>query len=160
MTIKTWLQQKTPREQLILLAGLSVVLIYLVWLLLWQPMLQARALSVQRVNNAGQSLLAVRSLAQELAAARASSASGGSGTGNLAQSLDGSASALGLRIAALEPSADNASVSVRLNDVSMATVLAWLYDIESGGGMRIESLTLAPLTTPGNVNVSLRLRGS
>lgn len=159
MKVKTWLQQKTPREQLILIAGLGMVLTYLVWLLLWQPMLQARALSAQRVINAEQSLLAVRTLAQELAVARTTSASGARGTGNLAQSLDESASALGLRIAALEPAADNSSVSVRLNDVSMSTVLAWLSDIESSGAMSIDSLTLSPMQTPGDVTVSLRLRG-
>lgn len=159
MKIKSWLQQKTPREQLILIAGLGMVLTYLVWLLMWQPMLQARALSAQRVTNAEQSLLAVRTLAQELAVARATSASGARGTGNLAQSLDESASALGLRIAALEPAADNSSVSVRLNDVSMSTMLAWLSDIESSGAMSIDSLTLSPVQTPGNVTVSLRLRG-
>ncbi|HDZ10503.1 type II secretion system protein M [Pseudohongiella sp.] len=161
MKVRAWLQLKTPREQLILLAGLSVVLTYLVWLLLWQPMSQARALSAQRVANAEQSLLSVRVLAQELASARASAASGNSGTGgNLAQSLDESASALGLRIASLEPSADNSSVAVRLNDVSMATVLAWLSDVESSGVMSIDALTLSPVQTPGNVTVSLRLRGN
>ncbi len=160
MKVRTWLQQKTPREQLIVLAGLGVVLTYLVWLLLWQPMLQARTLSAQRVANAEQSLLAVRVLAQELASARASAATGVSGTGNLAQSLDESASALGLRIASLEPAADNSSVAVRLNDVSMATVLAWLSDIENSGAMSIDALTLSPVQTPGNVTVSLRLRGN
>lgn len=159
MTVKNWLLQKTPREQLSLLIGLAVVLLAVLWLLLWQPMVQARALSTQRVSNAEQSLLVVRSLAQELVTAREMSGSDGSGAGNLAQSLDESASALGLRIASLEPAADNSSVSVRLNDVSMATVLAWLYDIESSGTMSIDALTLSPVSTPGNVIVSLRLRG-
>ncbi len=159
MTPKNWLQQKTSREQLILIAGLGVVLIVLVWQLLWQPMLQAMTLSAQRATNAEQSLLAVRSLAQELAAARATSASDASGSSNLAQSLDESASALGLRIASLEPTADNSSVSLRLNDVAMTTVLAWLYDIENSGAMSIDALTLSPVATPGNVSVSLRLRG-
>ena len=159
MRIKSWLLQKTPREQLILLAGLAVVLMVLVWQLAWQPMLQARTLSAQRVSNAEQSLLAVRSLSQELAAARAATGSQTSGTGNLAQSLDESASALGLRIASLEPAADNSSVAVRLNDVGMASVLTWLNGIESSGSMSIDSLTLSPVTTPGNVSVSLRLRG-
>lgn len=159
MNIKSWLQQKTPREQVILLAGSAVVLIYLMWLLLWQPMLQARALSVQRLASAEQSLLMVRSLAQELAGARLKSASGVTNNGNLAQTLDESASALGLQIAALEPAADNSSISIRLTDVSMATVLAWLLEIESGGAMGIDSMTLSPVQTPGNVTVSLRLRG-
>ncbi|MBC54879.1 MAG: hypothetical protein CMQ34_13710 [Gammaproteobacteria bacterium] len=159
MKMKTWVQQKTPREQLILLAGLGVVMVVLVWQLLWQPMLQAKALSAQRVSNAEQSLLAVRSLAGELVSARASSTAGTGGSVNPAQLLDESASALGLRIASLEPAADNSSVAVRLNDVSMATVLAWLYDIENSGNMNIDSLTLSPVTTPGNVTVSLRLRG-
>jgi general secretion pathway protein M len=160
MTVKTWLQQKTPREQLLLIAGLGVVLMVLVWQLLWQPMLQAKTLSAQRVTNAERSLLAVRSLAQQLATARAASATGVNGGGNLAQTLDDSASALGLRIASLEPTADNSSVSVRLNDVSMTTVLAWLYDIENSGSLSIDALTLAPVATPGNVNASLRLRGN
>lgn len=159
MNVQGWLQQKTPREQLLLSGGLGIVLLVLVWQLLWQPMLQARTLSAQRVTSAEQSLLAVRSLALELTSARASSVSGTSGIDNPAQLLDASASALGLRIASLEPAADNSSVAVRLNDVSMATVLAWLYDIEKSGAMHIDSLTLAPVTTPGNVTVSLRLRG-
>lgn len=159
MKVQTWLQQKSPREQLILLAGLGVVVLYLLWLLLWQPMMQARALSAQRVTNAEQSLLAVRSLARELASVRATTTSAAGGTGNLAQSLDESASALGLRITSLEPAADNSSVAVRLNDVSMATVLTWLSGIESSGVMSIDSLTLSPVQTPGHVTVNLRLRG-
>lgn len=159
MTVKTWLQQKTPREQLLLIVGLGIVLLALVWQLLWQPMLQAKTLSAQRVTNAERSLLAVRSLAQELVIARAASASDVNGGGNMAQTLDESASALGLRIASLEPTADNSSVSVRLNDVGMTTVLAWLYDIENSSTMSIDALTLSPVATPGNVNASLRLRG-
>ncbi|MEX0740234.1 MAG: type II secretion system protein M [Pseudohongiella sp.] len=156
-----WFSQKTSREQLVLLAGVGVVMLYLIWLLLWQPMLQARELSAQRVASAEQSLLVVRGLAQELADARENPASGGvAGSGSLAQTLDESASALGLRIASLEPAADNSSVSVRLNDVGMAAVLAWLFEIERTGTMSIDSLTMAPVPTPGNVAVSLRLRGT
>ncbi len=102
----------------------------------------------------------MRSLARDLAGARISSTSGTGSAGSLAQTLDESASALGLRIAALEPAADNSSVAVRLNDVSMATVLAWLYEIENSGVMSINSLTLSPVQTTGNVTVSLRLRGT
>lgn len=160
MKVRNWLQTKTAREQLILLSGLGVVLVYLIWVLMWQPMLQARTLSAQRAANAEQSLIAVRSLAQQLVSARMTGASGDTGTGNLARTLDESASELGLRISSLEPSADNSSISVRLNDVGMATVLAWLYDIESNGTMSIDSLTLSPVRTPGNVAVSLRLRGN
>lgn len=159
LTLRYWFNQRAAREQLVLVAGLGVVLLYLIWLLVWQPMLQARALSVQRVGNAEQSLLVVRSLAQALVDERMTTQPGGAGTGSLAQTLDESASALGLRIASLEPAADNSSVSVRLNDASLASVLAWLFEIERMGTMSIDSLTLAPAQTPGNVAVSLRLRG-
>jgi len=161
MKIKAWLYQKTPREQLVLLAGMSVILLYFIWLLLWQPMLQARELSAVRVANAEQSLFSVRSLAQDLVNVRMTSeARSMTAAGSLAQTLDELASALGLRIASLEPAADNSSVLVRLNDVSMPTLLAWLFDIESSGAMSIDSLAVSPSRTSGEVAVSLRLRSN
>lgn len=154
--VRTWLQAKTLREQLVLLSGLVAVCLYLFWAMVLQPLQQSLRLSEQRVNVAEQSVLAVTALADELIRMRSAS-NDNPAVGSLPQLLDESAGVAGLQVSALEPAADGRSVSVRLDAVAMPAVLEWLTALEGTHGVAIDSLIVTPAAS-GQVAVSLRAR--
>tara|TARA_R110002072_G_scaffold11196_1_gene50837 strand:+ start:50715 stop:51200 length:486 start_codon:yes stop_codon:yes gene_type:complete len=154
--VRTWLQTKTLREQLVLLSGLVAVCLYLFWAMVLQPLQQSLRLSEQRVIAAEQSVLTVTALADELIRMRSVS-NDNPAAGSLPQLLDESAGMAGLQVSALEPSSDGRSVSVQLDAVAMPAVLEWLTTLESTHGVAIDSLIVTPAAT-GLVAVSLRAR--
>jgi type II secretory pathway component PulM len=151
-----WFAQQTPRERIILMAGALMLSIYVCVLLLFKPLLQSRELSAQRVQSALQSLQVVTTLSDELMRVR-TDVRVSSGRQNISQLLDASAGQAGLRLTALEPSADGQAVSVRLDNAELGDVLLWLAALEQSGQLQIDALTLTP-ASGGQVAVSLRAR--
>jgi type II secretory pathway component PulM len=165
-TPKRYLARCTRREQVSLLAGSVLVVLTAGWLLIWQPVFSARSASQARLMSAQDTLAQVNGMAAELAQLR-SAAPGvsvqASSTQSLPQMLNTLAAQMGIAVASLEPAADNQSAGVRFDAVSMSLLLAWLAELESTAGIRVEQLTLTPAganqSSVGElINASLRIR--
>lgn len=165
-TIKRYLARCTRREQLYLLACGVLVTLTAGWLLIWQPVFAARSVSESRLISAEDTLAQVNNLAAKLAQLRSVSAAVSTQTAStqsLPQVLNTLAAQIGITIASLEPAADNQSAGARFDAVSMPLLLAWLAELESTAGIRVEQLTLTPSSANqpavGNlINASLRVR--
>jgi type II secretory pathway component PulM len=149
----------------LLVAGVMITLT-VGWLLLWQPVFDARAASESRLLAAEQTLAQVNSLAAELAMFRRDMADESaqlSASQSLPQVLNTLAAQIAIPIAALEPAADNQSAGLRFDAVSMSLLLAWLAELETLPGIRVEQLTMTPVagdsaTGEAQINASLRVR--
>lgn len=148
------------REQLLLLLCAAVVTLWLLWLSVWQPVMAARATSETRLVYAAASLDDVASLAAELEYLRRSSVEhddAAVATQSLPQMLDTLSARMGLVAASLEPSADNRSVGLRFDAVSLSDLLQWLAELESQPGIRLDQMTMAPVGgTAGQIRVDQR----
>lgn len=158
-------QRYTRREQLLLLLCAALVLCTLLWMLVWQPLVSARAASESRLAYAADTLDQVNMLAAELESLRRSSADQSetaADTQPLPQALNNLSARTGIRVAALEPAADNRSAGMRFDAVSMPELLQWLAELYALGNMQVEQITIAPAgnsPTAGNtVNASLQIR--
>ncbi len=167
-TFKRYLARCTRREQMYLLTAGVLLTLTAGWLLVWQPVFNARAASESRLQYAEQNLAQVNTLAAELAAIRndmSEASTQATSVQPLPQVLNTLAAQIGLPVSSLEPAADNQSAGVRFDAVSMPLLLAWLAELESTPGIRIEQLTLSPASgtqvagDAGPVNASLRVRG-
>lgn len=164
-TLRRFMMRHSQREQwLLLLCGLLVILT-LLWQLLWQPVMAARAASEMRLAYAAQSLDEVNNLAAELEYLRQSNVelSGlADSSQSLPQMLDTLSAQMGISAASLEPASDNLSVGLRFDAVVMSDLLTWLAELESRSGVQVEQITMAPVnnsnTTSGQtVNATLRV---
>lgn len=163
---RRYLARCTRREQVSLLAGSVLVVLTVGWLLIWQPVFAARSASEARLMSAQDTLAQVNGLAAELAQLRSAAPAASvqaSSTQSLPQVLNTLAAQMDIAIASLEPAADNQSAGVRFDAVSMPLMLAWLAELESTAGIRVEQLTLTPTSanppTVGDlINASLRVR--
>ncbi|TFH71684.1 hypothetical protein E3V39_14500 [Gammaproteobacteria bacterium LSUCC0112] len=165
-TIKRYLARCTRREQVYLLVAGVMITLTVGWLLLWQPVFDARAASESRLLAAEQTLAQVNSLAAELAIFRRDMADESpqpSSSQSLPQVLNTLAAQIAIPIAALEPAVDNQSAGLRFDAVSMSLLLAWLAELETLPSMRVEQLTMTPVagssaTGEAQINASLRVR--
>lgn len=165
-SIKRYLARCTRREQVCLLAGSILVVFTAGWLMIWQPVFAALAMSESRVMSAEDDLAQVNNLAAELVQLRSASAALTTQTASvqsLPQLLNTLAAQSGIAITSLEPAADNQSAGARFDAVSMPLLLAWLAQLESTPGVRVEQLTLTPASASQAavselINASLRVR--
>jgi len=165
-TPKRYLARCTRREQVSLLTGSVLVVLTVGWLLIWQPVFAARSASESRLISAQDTLARVNGLAAELAQLRSAAPAASvqaSSTQSLPQVLNTLAAQMDIAIASLEPAADNQSAGVRFDAVSMSLLLAWLAELESTAGIRVEQLTLTPASANQSsvgelINASLRVR--
>ena len=165
-TPKRYLARCTRREQVSLLALSVLVVLTAGWLLIWQPVFAARSASEARLMSAQDTLAQVNGLAAELLQRRGAAPAlsvQASSTQSLPQVLNTLAAQMGIAVASLEPAADNQSAGVRFDAVSMSLLLAWLAELESTAGIRVEQLTLTPASANQSsvgelINASLRIR--
>lgn len=156
----------SQREQLLLLFCGFLVLLTVLWLMIWQPVMNARSASEARLAYALTSLEEVNVLAAELEYLRQSNVNPEVRTNtaqSLPQMLNTLSAQIGIMVASLEPAADNRSAGVRFDAVAMSDLLAWLAELESRTGIQLEQLTITPVSgnrAAGNqsVNATLRVR--
>lgn len=163
--VRNYLATRSRREQLLLSCGGALLVLSLGYWLAWQPLMQARANSAARVQQAEQSLASVNRMAAELERVRtrpAETAGATVGAQSLPLLINTLASDAGLAIASLEPSADNRSAGLRMDAVPMTDLLAWLQQLEAQPDVVLEQITLSAQAQEnghesGRVNASLRI---
>lgn len=141
-----------------LLAGALVLMAYLLFALLWRP-LATEVDSLERKNLvAKQSLIAVKSLAQEFSSLQQSAtANSGGASLNLTRLIDNTVKKNKLTMNRFQPSSSG-DVQVRFENAVFNQILAWLHELEVGNGVAVKDLSINPGSASGLVNVSVRLR--
>lgn len=144
------------RDQIALVLLVLSLSLYLVLQGLVKPLQNAVALADQRVAAAGQSLERVRSLATRL---QQSAEEPERSRGSIAAVVDSSAAEAGLVLASMEPGADGSSLSLRVEDSTLSSLLYWL-DVLERDGLAVQTLTIVPVPQGQLVSASLRLAAS
>lgn len=158
--MQKWFNKLEAREQLLLMLGSTLVGIYLLYLLLWNPITNKRDNLIVQNQAVAQSLGTVRSLATEYKALKKSGAASKSAVGeNLSRIVDSSVARNQLKMNRFQPSSSG-DVQVRFENAVFNNIVAWLYELESEYAIEVKELSLTPGAGSGLVNVSVRLHGN
>lgn len=154
--LKQWFFDLSPRDQLMLVVGSGLLLIYILVFLVYLPMKNGLEQTERRNIAAMEEQQRVRDLAGQVLATRAAGGDPADGGGNLNSALNSSLREHGLTMENFQPSGSGARV--RLGASEFTRVLAWLHDLEVKRGLHIRDLTITADQTPGAVVVNLQLQ--
>lgn len=158
--MKEWWLGKTPREQLMLTAAAAVVLLFLIYLLAWQPFMDSLEQKRLQVNSQQITLDWMRQQLPEIQRLRAQSGSSGAKRSNeaLLTLVDRTAKQSQLRqqIQRIKPQGDD-KVQLWVEQAAFDTLLKWLGGLSVGHGIQIASLTIDRQELTGIVNARLVL---
>ncbi len=153
-----------PRERWILSGGATVLLLTVLYLAVWEPVVDSHRQRVEALESSR--LLAIR-LEQAAAQVQRSGGQRG-GAGNAGRSLSLMAAVdqaskqgtLGRSPTRIQPEGDR-EVRVWFEDVSFDALVPWLADLQVRYGVGVQTLDIEPQATPGKVNARMSLvRGS
>lgn len=156
--MKVWFNSLEANERRMMVIGAALLLLMLVYVGLWEPLINKR--DALRVSTAEQESLLVwmRGAAQEVKQLRgragqtAKPASGQS----LLSLVDRTAKSgqLGPALKRVQPDGED-KVGVWLESASFDDVVRWLISLETRHGVRVESSVFQALETTGRVDVRL-----
>ncbi|MDO3381489.1 type II secretion system protein GspM [Gilvimarinus algae] len=153
----TALSKYNRREQTILLVGALAVLLYLLWMAVLAPLKDKREQQIVTNASTAAALERVKVLTAKLKKAEADSRQQASGnSANISQMVDSTLQANGLRMSGFQPGT-RGEARVRLDNVSYAAMMQWLYDLEYKHDVSIKDLSMAATTNPGEVTANIRL---
>ncbi len=152
---KQWFFDLSPRDQLMLVAGGSLVLVYVMVFIVLLPMSDKLEESRKRNLAALEEQQRVRQLAGELMAVKSAGGNAGGG-GSMNAVLNNTLREYGLTMENFQPSGDGARVRLGVSDFNQ--VLAWVHDLEINRGMHIRDLTVTADQAQGAVSVNLQLQ--
>ena len=155
--MQQWFNNLRRQEQLVLLFGGFVVLMYLLFVMIFAP-LSASVSNLQQQNQqATKSLLAVKALAEEYQSLQKSGVDNTGSKQNLTRLIDTTVKANQLTMNRFQPSSSG-DVQVRFENAVFNHVIAWISTMENDHGISVKDLSITPGVAAGLVNVSVRLR--
>lgn len=158
--MKQWFLGLSQRERLMVSAATTVVGVFLLYLLIWQPISNHFQQLAQDVSNDNETLLWMKQAASELRQLR--------GNDPLANRPQGRQFVLGMieRTAKsgklggvmkrVQPEGQN-GVRVWFEDAAFDDVLQWLAILDSAHGLLVKEITIEKQQNPGLVNVRVLL---
>ena len=147
--VATLLDDRTPRERLLIAGVAGLVLVWAVFALVWQPLWTARASLEADILRADQMLARVQRLPPPTGAAPVTD------DRPLAVIATTTAGDMGLQVRRLQPQGD--AVQVVVEDAPFDFVLLWIAALERDHALRLTDLTLTRRTGPGLVAATLTL---
>ena len=153
--MNSWYTGLNRREQLSLLVLVAVVGLYLVYMVLWSPLMNSRDEMVLRNQSMASSLAQVDALVSEVLLLRRSGV-GSTEKRNLTALINQSTTRMNLQLSRLQPNS-RGELQVRLENASFDDILAWLYDMEYSQGLMVREVSLTRSGSAGRVNASIRL---
>lgn len=159
LKLQHWWQERAPREQQVLrLLGVMLV-VFLVYALIWQPVMQARSEARARYLSAHQTYDWMQANAAAIHAARKQDGASPSGASDWVMNINQSAAAAGLALKGFTPEGSD-SVRVVLEKQPFATVLAWFETLKKSDAVVPASVQISATSDAGLVNVQVTLTGS
>jgi general secretion pathway protein M len=154
MNLKEWFQKYTQREQLYLLgAGLAVGL-YLLLVVIWQPLNQKRSEMVTRNVQVAEQLARVQAMASELQQLQSSGST--RSDRNMNQLINNSTNKFGIRPSRIQPNS-RGETQIRFEDVGFTPLLRWLHQIENAEGIQVHEVAINQGARGGLVKATVRL---
>ena len=153
--MNSWYTGLNRREQLSLLVLVAVVGLYLVYMVLWSPLMNSRDEMVLRNQSMASSLARVDAMVSEVLLLRRSGV-GSTEKRNLTALINQSTNRMNLQLSRLQPNS-RGELQVRLENAAFDDILAWLYDMEYSQGLMVREVSLTRSGSAGRVNASIRL---
>ena len=148
--------QLNRKEQYYLMVLALLIVPYLVYVILWQPLANSNTQLLQANIVAQQQLSSVQQLAGQYNQLH-SKDSGNNSRVNLPQLINDSVLRHKLSLKRLQPSA-NGEIQLRFENVLFNNMVAWIYELESEYGVIVKDLSINPGNGVGLVSSSVRLR--
>jgi type II secretory pathway component PulM len=157
MNLLTKFRELSLRDQTMLIVLAAAIGAWLLFQIAWRP-LAASNDSLARANAALRgSVQNITQLAAEFRQLQQAGAAGAAASGeSLAQLLDRTVAAQGLKMSRFQPGATG-DVLVRFDNSPFDNVARWLHQLEAEQGVTVRDLSVTPGAAPGLVNVSVRL---
>ena len=155
--MQKWFNSLPRRQQLAVSVAAAVVLFYLLFALVWQPMATSVDTLKRQNKAAEQSLQNIKALvAEHQQLQQSGTAQIGGSRQTLTRLIDSTARSNQLSMSRLQPSSSG-DVQVRFENVEFNRILAWLNQLEMANGIVIKDLSISPTAAAGAVNISVRL---
>ena len=149
-----------PRERWLVGVGSVLLLLTLVYLLVIEPVVQAKRYRSLSLDNARSVALKLEQAAQQVQLARGSGNRGAAQGRNLSlmAAVDQASrnSSIGKAPARIQPEGEG-EVRVWFEEVSFDAVVRWIADLQQRYGVSVQTLDVEPQSGPGQVNVRLSL---
>jgi general secretion pathway protein M len=150
-----WYAGREPSEQRIVLILGAVIAVTVLWLAVWKPVSDWRAVAHNRYQIAQADLDWLR--ANENRARAVSGSAGAAGPArSLVRIIPLSAEAQGIKINRLQPESNDV-LSVSLQGQPFNDVIRWIHQLEVNNGVTVQRLTVDAEGRPGLVNAQIRL---
>ena len=151
-----WFYGREQSEQRII-AGLGLlILLSVLWVGVWKPVSDWRAVAQNRQHNAYQLLDWMRANQQAARAAARNNATAGRGSRSLIPVVTKAANAHELKLSRLQPES-NGVISVILQQQSFNQIISWVAQLEENNGVAVQRASFDAQDAPGYVNAQLRL---
>jgi general secretion pathway protein M len=144
----SWWFSLQQREQRLVAGAAVVCAIAVFYWMIWQPLHQANVTQQQKVQLAKRQLAELQQLLPKLKAAGETAQRSG---GSLPQIISNSARGAGISVSRMQP--QNDQLTMVLEDVSFAQLLAWLHTLQYQHGVNLINLDVAIADKPGIVRV-------
>ncbi len=159
--MKSWWLEKTPREQMALVIATAALLLFLIYLLAWQPFVEAVEQKRQQARSQQITLDWMEQNLGEIQRLRNLRRATGATQSNeaLLTLVDRTAKQSQLRqqIQRIKPQGDD-SVQLWVEQAAFDTLLKWLAELSVQHGIQIESINIDRQDLPGIVNARLVLQ--
>jgi len=149
-SIKQWWQQLNVREQRLVLALGSAVMVLLLYTLLWQPLNTNLANTEKKVESRQALLTWVDENVARYQAIKPSG-SGKKTTGSLSSIINRTANQYQLNITRMQPQGE--SLQVWLDTAPFTQLLFWLEHLANNEGLQVQAIDLASSDKSGEVRV-------
>ena len=152
-----WYYQRERNEQVIIACLACVIGVSVLWLAVWKPVSDWRAVEDNRYRNAQSTLDWMQ--ANEAAARTAAAQQRGSGAGAraLLPTITSAAQLHGLTLNRVQPES-NGAVSVMLKGLAFGALLTWLGQLQSEHEVVVQRIAVDAEEQPGYVNAQVRLQ--
>lgn len=153
-----WWGERAPSERRVLLLLGVVLVIFMLYSLIWQPLLSARNQARSDYVSARQTYNWMAANASAIRASNGRSQSAASANNQWVRNINKSAAAAGLALKGFTPQGSQ-SVRVALEAQPFANVMAWFAQLRQQAGVVPASVVISAANTPGRVNVQVTLTG-
>lgn len=151
----------SPRDQRVLMLGGLVLGAILIWLMIWEPLREARDAARSRVAAAATDLATMRAAVPQLRALEGSAASAVRDGRSLLALVDATArtSGVGEALLRVEPVAGG-QVRVYFESAGFDVLVAWLEELEAQQGVRTGDVGIQRAAGVGRVDARMSLERS
>ncbi|MBT4522900.1 MAG: type II secretion system protein M [Halieaceae bacterium] len=153
--MKDWFTQLNQREQLSLLLLTLALGSYLLFVVVWSPLIDMRDEMADRNKGVAEQLQRVEALVWEVGQLRNLGVDHG-GRRNLTALINQSTRRLNLGIRRFQPNS-RGEIQVRLESTSFDNMMRWLYEMEYEEGLLVREVSVTPTSDAGLINATVRI---